>query len=101
MFPDLFSLDHVSSPCWCEFEKLTGKVTAKFHGLEGRRRAWKAGGMSVVNFNKAKKVRDQAQAKDQAAANRAKFGQTKGQKAKTKADADRAQRALDGAKRED
>ncbi len=51
--------------------------------------------MTVVNFNKAKK------AKDQAAANRARFGQTKGQKLKAKADADRAQRTLDGAKRED
>lgn len=57
--------------------------------------------MSVVNFNKARKAREQAQAKDQAAANRARFGQTKGQKAKAKADTDRAQRALDGAKRED
>jgi hypothetical protein len=57
--------------------------------------------MSVVSFNKAKKARDQAQAKDQAAANRVKFGQTKGQKAKARAEADLAQRALDGAKRED
>jgi hypothetical protein len=57
--------------------------------------------MSVVNFNKAKKARDQAQAKDQAAANRVRFGLTKGQKARAKADAERAQRALDGAKRED
>ena len=57
--------------------------------------------MSIVNFNKAKKARDQAQAKDQAAANRARFGLTKGQKAKAKADADRAQRTLDGARRED
>ena len=56
--------------------------------------------MSVVNFNKAKKAREQAQAKDQAAVNRAKFGQTKGQKAKAKADADRAARTLDGAKRD-
>ena len=57
--------------------------------------------MSVVNFNKAKKARDQAQAKGQAAANRARFGQTMGQKAKAKADAAQAQRTLDGAKRED
>lgn len=57
--------------------------------------------MSVVNFNKAKKARVQAQAKDQAAANRAKFGQTKGQKLKAKADADQVKRTLDGAKRED
>ena len=57
--------------------------------------------MSVVNFNKARKAKVQAQAKDGAAANRVKFGQTKGQKLKAKADADRAQRTLDGAKRED
>jgi hypothetical protein len=57
--------------------------------------------MSVVSFNKAKKAKTQAQAKDQAAANRAKFGQTKGQKLKAKAEADRAQRAFDGAKRDD
>lgn len=57
--------------------------------------------MSVVSFNKAKKARDQAQAKDQAAANRVKFGQTKSQKAKAKADADLARRNLDGARRED
>jgi hypothetical protein len=57
--------------------------------------------MSVVNFNKARKAKVQAQSKDQAAANRAKFGQTKGQKLKAKADAVRAQRTLDGAKRED
>jgi len=57
--------------------------------------------MSVVNFNKAKKAKVQAQAKDQAAANRAKFGQTKGQKLKAKVDADQAKRTLDGARRED
>jgi hypothetical protein len=57
--------------------------------------------MTVVNFNKAKKAREQARAKDDAAANRARFGQTKGQKAKAKSDADRATRALDGAKREE
>lgn len=57
--------------------------------------------MSVVNFNKAKKAKVRVQAKDQAAANRAKFGQTKGQKLKAKADADQAKRMLDGAKRED
>lgn len=56
--------------------------------------------MTVVNFNKAKKAREQAKARDDAAANRVRFGQTKSQKAKAKSDADRAARALDGAKRE-
>jgi hypothetical protein len=56
--------------------------------------------MTVVNFNKAKKAREQARAKDDAAANRARFGQTKGQKARAKSDTDRVERTLDGAKRE-
>jgi uncharacterized protein YdbL (DUF1318 family) len=57
--------------------------------------------MTVVNFNKAKKARAKAQAKDQAAVNRAAFGRTKGQKLVEKADADRAVRTLDGARRTD
>ncbi|HEX5377881.1 MAG TPA: DUF4169 family protein [Phenylobacterium sp.] len=56
--------------------------------------------MTVVNFNKAKKARDQALAKDAAAANRAKFGQTKVEQTKSKAERDQADRTLDGAKRE-
>ena len=56
--------------------------------------------MTIVNFNRAKKAREQARAKDEAAANRVKYGQTKGQKARAKSDADRAARTLDGAKRE-
>lgn len=55
----------------------------------------------LINFNKAKKARDKAQAKSQAAENRVKHGRTKGQKAVTKLDAERAKRELDGAKRED
>lgn len=54
----------------------------------------------VVNFNKAKKARTK-DAKATAAANRAKFGRTKGEKAVEKAQADKAARLLDGAKRED
>ena len=57
--------------------------------------------MTVVNLNQARKVREKAQAKAGAAANRAKFGRTRGEKAVTKAQADKAERDLDGAKRED
>ena len=55
----------------------------------------------LINFNRAKKARDKAAAKTQAAKNRVKHGRTKGQKAVTKLDAERARRELDGAKRED
>lgn len=55
----------------------------------------------LINLNKARKARDRAAAKAQAAENRAKHGRTKGQKAVTKLEADRANRDLDGAKREE
>jgi len=55
----------------------------------------------LINFNKAKKARDKAAAKTRAAENRVKHGLTKGQKAVSKLDAERARRDLDGAKRED
>ena len=55
----------------------------------------------LINFNKAKKARDRAAGKAKAAENRAKHGQTKGQKAVTRLEAERARRDLDGAKRED
>ena len=55
----------------------------------------------LINFNKARKVRDRAAAKTQAAENRTKHGRTKGQKAVTKLETERARRELDGAKRED
>ena len=55
----------------------------------------------VVNFNKAKKARAKDAAKAVAAANRANFGRTKGEKAVDKAQADKVARLLDGAKRED
>lgn len=54
----------------------------------------------VVNFNKAKKARAKDAAKVTAAANRARFGRTKGEKAVEKAQADKVVRLLDGAKRE-
>ena len=55
----------------------------------------------IVNFNKAKKARAKQDAKSQAAANRAKLGRTKGEKAAEKAEAAKVVRVLDGAKRED
>ena len=55
----------------------------------------------IVNFNKAKKARAKQDAKSQAAANRAKFGRTKGEIAAEKAEAAKVVRVLDGAKRED
>ncbi|MES2343497.1 MAG: DUF4169 family protein [Pseudomonadota bacterium] len=55
----------------------------------------------VVNFNKARKAKVREADKAQAAANRAKFGRTKGQKAVEKAETGKVVRLLDGAKRED
>jgi len=55
----------------------------------------------LVNFNKARKARARAAGKAQAAENRIRHGQTKGQKTVTKLEAERARRELDGAKRED
>ena len=55
----------------------------------------------IVNFNKAKKSRAKDTARSQAAANRAKFGRTKGEKAVEKAHAAKVARLLDGAKREE
>lgn len=56
---------------------------------------------NVVSFSKAKKAKGRESAKAQAAENRVKFGRTKGEKLNTKAEADKAARDLDGAKRED
>ena len=55
----------------------------------------------LINFNKARKARDKAAAKAQATENRAKHGRTKGDKAVTKLETERARRELDGMKRED
>ena len=55
----------------------------------------------VVNLNKARKARDKAAAKDQAHENRARFGRSKGQKTLERREADKAERSLDGARRED
>lgn len=55
---------------------------------------------NVVNLNKARKVKDRQDARDQAKENRVKFGRAMSEKTSTKAEADKARRALDGAKRE-
>lgn len=54
-----------------------------------------------INFNKARKALAKAQAKSQAAANRARFGRTRDQKEAEALDAERARRELDGKKREE
>ena len=55
---------------------------------------------NVVNLNKARKIKDRQDAGDQAKQNRVKFGRTKSEKTSAKADADKARRTLDGAKRD-
>ena len=55
---------------------------------------------NVINLNKARKVKDRQEARDQAKENRVKFGRAKTEKTSAKAEADKARRALDGAKRE-
>ena len=54
-----------------------------------------------INLNKARKVRDRADAKRQAAENRVRFGRGKAEKTVSKLEAERASRAHDQAKRED
>ena len=55
----------------------------------------------VVNLNKARKARAKAEAKTQAAENRAKFGRTKAEKQFEAARAEKVRKLLDGAKREE
>jgi hypothetical protein len=54
-----------------------------------------------INFNKARKALAKAQAQSQAAANRARFGRTKGEKEAERLAAETARRELDRKKRED
>ena len=54
-----------------------------------------------INFNKARKALHKAQAKSQAAANRARFGRTKGEKEAERLAAERARLELDQRKLED
>ena len=54
----------------------------------------------VVNLNKARKAKRRAEARTDAAANRATFGRTGAEKAVDRASADRLARGLDQARRE-
>lgn len=55
---------------------------------------------NVVNLNKARKARERDKARDQARENRAKFGRTKADKDLVKAETQKADQVLDGAKRD-
>lgn len=55
---------------------------------------------NVVNLNKARKVRDRDKARDQARENRAKFGRSKVDKDLAKAETQKTEQTLDGAKRD-
>ena len=55
----------------------------------------------IVNLNKARKAKARAEKEETAAANRAKFGRTKAEKAKVSAEQARIGKTLDGSKRED
>jgi len=55
----------------------------------------------IVNLNRFRKAKAKDGARADADANRAKFGRTKGEKLRDKMERDRADRNLDGAKRED
>lgn len=54
----------------------------------------------IVNLRLARKARDRDAAAKQAAANRSKHGETKGEKLRRQQEADRLTRSVDGAKRE-
>ena len=54
-----------------------------------------------INLNKARKARERAAAKDKAAENRVRFGRTKGERAVSRLEAERARRDIEGKKRED
>jgi Domain of unknown function (DUF4169) len=54
----------------------------------------------IVNFNKARKAKARTDGQAIAAENRVKFGRTKAEKLKARIEAERAERAVDQAKRE-
>ena len=56
---------------------------------------------NVVNLNKARKEREKAERSAKAQENRARFGQTKGEKAKALSIAEKLKQALDAARRDD
>jgi hypothetical protein len=55
----------------------------------------------IVNLNKVRKAKARAEKEESAAANRAKFGRSKAEKAKVSAEQKRLDRNLDGSRRED
>lgn len=55
----------------------------------------------ILNLNHARKAKAKTDAKQAAAENRARFGRTKAEKTLDTARAEKLQKALDGAKRED
>ena len=54
----------------------------------------------IVNLNRARKARDKAQEKAQAAQNRVAHGRSKAERTEAEAEAERRTRALNGARRE-
>ena len=54
-----------------------------------------------INLNRARKAREKAGAKAQAAENRVRFGRSKAETSVSKLEAEKARRALDQARRED
>jgi hypothetical protein len=55
----------------------------------------------IVNLRQARKAAARGKQEADAAANRAKFGQTKASRKVAEAEAEKARKALDGARRED
>ncbi len=56
--------------------------------------------MVIINLNKNRKAKAKADAKAQADANAVKFGRTKGEKLVERAEAEKAKRGLDWARRD-
>ena len=54
----------------------------------------------IISLNRARKAKAKAEKSAQADANRAKFGRTKAEKSADRAEADRREQTLDGAKRD-
>jgi len=55
----------------------------------------------IVNLNRARKVKARAQREAQAAANRTRHGRTRAEKANDRAETERVQSLLNGARRDD
>ena len=58
-------------------------------------------GADVINLRLARKARDRRKAESEADANRARYGQTLGERARHEQETRRAERTLDGARRGD